>query len=102
MGGWINVSQSQSILQVVVSDCGCPKVFSYDKVGHEIPKRWYTFIDIGGGLIEAEFKEKLTYGAAVQLGKRHCEVNGFEYIGTCDIFGRHAMREFATDKLLSG
>lgn len=85
----------------VVADEKCLKVFDYDNEGREIPKQWYTFINIGYGIVEARFAEKLTYGAAVELGNRHCDVNGFKYIGTCDIFGRSALRESATDMFLA-
>lgn len=91
---------NQPTLQVIVSDAGCSKIFNYDKVGHENSKRWYTFIDIGGGLIEAEFKEKVSYGAAVCFGKEYCESHSVRYIGTCDIFGRKAMRDIATEMFL--
>lgn len=89
-------------LSVIVNDEKCIKVFRYDREGREIPKQWYTFINVGDGIVEASFKVRLTYGVAVALGRSHCEVNGFEYIGTCDVFGLKAMREIATDRLLSG
>lgn len=95
------MSNADETMQVVASNDNCSKVVNYDQEGHEIPKQWYTFINIGDGLIEAEFKEKMTYGAAVSLGKQFCDSHGYGYIGTCDIFGRQAMRDIATEILLS-
>jgi hypothetical protein len=44
--------------------------------------KYQTLYEVSYGIVNAEFKDEMTFEEAEKLGKEYCEKNGFKYMDT--------------------